>query len=73
MSMDVSRVDPEEVLVDYQTVEPGDVSGDLEDDNQIRRQGPRIYSHSPYSRSPGLGYINTEKHQTPSATRKINA
>ncbi|KIO06241.1 hypothetical protein M404DRAFT_24972 [Pisolithus tinctorius Marx 270] len=39
MSMDLSRVDPEEVLVDYQTVEPGDVSGDLEDDNQIPDYG----------------------------------
>jgi centromeric protein E len=29
--MDVSRVDPEEVLVDYQTVEPGDVSGELDE------------------------------------------
>ncbi|KAI6030507.1 hypothetical protein F5J12DRAFT_295901 [Pisolithus orientalis] len=39
MSMDVSRVDPEEVLVDYQTVEPGDVSGDLEDDSQTPDYG----------------------------------
>jgi len=38
MSMDVSRVDPEEVLVDYQTVEPGDMSGDL-DDGQIPDYG----------------------------------
>ncbi|KAF8988526.1 kinesin motor domain-containing protein [Cyathus striatus] len=29
--MDVSNVDPEQVLVDYQTVEPGDVSFDAED------------------------------------------
>ncbi|KAF8877088.1 P-loop containing nucleoside triphosphate hydrolase protein [Infundibulicybe gibba] len=29
--MDVSNVDPEEVLVDYQTVEAGDVSGDLDE------------------------------------------
>ncbi|KAF5377904.1 hypothetical protein D9615_006794 [Tricholomella constricta] len=29
--MDVSRVDPEEVLVDYQTVEPGDISGELDE------------------------------------------
>lgn len=29
--MDVSRVDPEEVLVDAQTVEPGDVSGDIDE------------------------------------------
>ncbi|KAI6139298.1 hypothetical protein BKA82DRAFT_4223685 [Pisolithus tinctorius] len=36
---DVSSVDPEEVLVDYQTVEPGDVSGDLKDDNQIPDYG----------------------------------
>jgi len=28
--MDVSVVDPESVLVDFQTVEPSDVSGDLE-------------------------------------------
>lgn len=34
MSMDVSRVDPEEVLVDFQTLEPGDVSGDI-DENQL--------------------------------------
>ncbi|KAF9240174.1 P-loop containing nucleoside triphosphate hydrolase protein [Melanogaster broomeanus] len=31
MSMDVSRVDPEEALVDYQTVEVGDVSGDIDE------------------------------------------
>ncbi|KAG6332456.1 hypothetical protein ID866_6634 [Astraeus odoratus] len=31
MSMDVSRVDPEEVLVDFQTVEPGDMSGDFDE------------------------------------------
>lgn len=29
--MDVSRVDPEEVLVDYQTLEPGDVSGEVDE------------------------------------------
>jgi centromeric protein E len=29
--MDVSRVDPEEVLVDYQKVEPGDVSGEIDE------------------------------------------
>lgn len=29
--MDVSRVDPEEVLVDAQNVEPGDVSGDIDE------------------------------------------
>jgi centromeric protein E len=29
--MDVSRVDPEEVLVDFQTLEAGDISGDLDD------------------------------------------
>jgi len=29
--MDVSRVDPEEVLVDYQTVEPGDVSAEMDE------------------------------------------
>ncbi|KZT73855.1 kinesin-domain-containing protein [Daedalea quercina L-15889] len=29
--MDVSRVDPEEALVDYQTVEPGDISGELDE------------------------------------------
>ncbi|EGO19218.1 hypothetical protein SERLADRAFT_453721 [Serpula lacrymans var. lacrymans S7.9] len=29
--MDVSRVDPEEVLIDYQTVEPGDVSGEVDE------------------------------------------
>ncbi|KAG1732442.1 P-loop containing nucleoside triphosphate hydrolase protein [Suillus paluster] len=29
--MDVSRIDPEDVLVDYQTVEPGDVSADIDD------------------------------------------
>jgi hypothetical protein len=29
--MDVSRVDPEDVLVDWQTVEPGDVSGELDE------------------------------------------
>ncbi|KAI6113995.1 P-loop containing nucleoside triphosphate hydrolase protein [Pisolithus sp. B1] len=39
MSMDVSRIDPEEVLVHYQTVEPGDVSGDLEDESQIPDYG----------------------------------
>ncbi|KAI6156511.1 P-loop containing nucleoside triphosphate hydrolase protein [Pisolithus thermaeus] len=39
MSMDVSRIDPEEVLVHYQTVEPGDVSGDLDDESQIPDYG----------------------------------
>ncbi|KAG9308915.1 P-loop containing nucleoside triphosphate hydrolase protein [Chiua virens] len=34
MSMDVSRVDPEDVLVDFQTLEPGDVSGDI-DESQL--------------------------------------
>ncbi|KAN0074584.1 P-loop containing nucleoside triphosphate hydrolase protein [Tylopilus felleus] len=34
MSMDVSRVDPEEVLVDFETLEPGDVSGDI-DESQL--------------------------------------
>ena len=29
--MDVSRVDPEEVLVDAQNVEPGDVSADIDE------------------------------------------
>ena len=29
--MDVSRVDPEEVLVDFETLEAGDISGDLDD------------------------------------------
>ena len=29
--MDVSRVDPEEVLVDAQNVEAGDVSGDIDE------------------------------------------
>ncbi|KZT11970.1 kinesin-domain-containing protein [Laetiporus sulphureus 93-53] len=29
--MDVSRIDPEEAVVDFRTVEPGDASGDLED------------------------------------------
>jgi centromeric protein E len=29
--MDVSRVDPEDVLVDFQTVDPGDVSGELDE------------------------------------------
>ena len=29
--MDVSNVDPEQVLVDYQTVEPGDVSGEIDE------------------------------------------
>jgi centromeric protein E len=29
--MDVSNVDPERVLVDYQTVEPGDVSGEIDE------------------------------------------
>ncbi|KAL4073263.1 P-loop containing nucleoside triphosphate hydrolase protein [Scleroderma yunnanense] len=38
MSMDVSRVDPEEVLVDYQTVEPGDISGDF-DESQMPDYG----------------------------------
>lgn len=32
--MDVSRVDPEEVLVDFETLEPGDVSGDI-DESQL--------------------------------------
>ena len=31
MSMDVSRVDPEEALVDFQTLEPGDISGDIDE------------------------------------------
>lgn len=29
--MDVSRVDPEEVLVDFETVEPGDVSAEIDE------------------------------------------
>ena len=29
--MDVSNVDPEQVLVDYQTVEPGDISGEIDE------------------------------------------
>ena len=29
--MDVSNVDPEEVLVDFQTVEPGDISGEVDE------------------------------------------
>jgi centromeric protein E len=29
--MDVSNVDPERVLVDYQTVEPGDISGEIDE------------------------------------------
>jgi hypothetical protein len=29
--MDVTNVDPEQVLVDYQTVEPGDVSGEIDE------------------------------------------
>ncbi|KAF8965987.1 P-loop containing nucleoside triphosphate hydrolase protein, partial [Flammula alnicola] len=29
--MDVSNVDPEQVLVDFQTVEPGDVSGEIDE------------------------------------------
>ncbi|KAH9942896.1 kinesin-domain-containing protein [Amylocystis lapponica] len=29
--MDVSRIDPEEALVDYQTVEPADVSGEIDE------------------------------------------
>ena len=29
--MDVSNVDPESVLVDYQMVEEGDVSGEIDD------------------------------------------
>jgi len=33
--MDVSRVDPEEVLVDWETVEPADISGEV-DDNFLR-------------------------------------
>ena len=28
--MDVSNVDPEEVLLDYQTIEPGDVSAEID-------------------------------------------
>ncbi|THH11130.1 hypothetical protein EW146_g8152 [Bondarzewia mesenterica] len=31
IDMDVSRVDPEEVLVDFQNVEPGDVSGEVDE------------------------------------------
>ncbi|KAH9065246.1 kinesin-domain-containing protein [Lactarius vividus] len=33
--MDVSRVDPEDVLVDWETVEPGDISGEV-DENFLR-------------------------------------
>lgn len=29
--MDVSRVDPEEALVDYQNVEAGDISGEIDE------------------------------------------
>ena len=32
--MDLSRIDPEEALVDFQTLEPGDVSGDI-DESQV--------------------------------------
>lgn len=32
--MDVSRIDPEEALVDFQTLEPGDVSADI-DESQL--------------------------------------
>ncbi|KAI6139301.1 P-loop containing nucleoside triphosphate hydrolase protein [Pisolithus tinctorius] len=76
MSMDVSRVDPEEVLVDYQTVEPGDVSGDLEDDNQTPDYGKEdkvlvSIRIRPTTGHQALGCINTEKHQTPSATCKV--
>jgi centromeric protein E len=31
MSMDMSRVDPEEALVDYETLEAGDVSADIDE------------------------------------------
>jgi centromeric protein E len=34
--MDVSRVDPEEVLVDWETVEPADISGEV-DENFLTR------------------------------------
>ncbi|KAF8125154.1 P-loop containing nucleoside triphosphate hydrolase protein [Boletus edulis] len=34
MSMDVSRVDPEEALVDSEKIEPGDISGDI-DESQL--------------------------------------
>ncbi len=33
--MDVSRVDPEDVLVDWETVEPADISGEV-DENFLR-------------------------------------
>lgn len=33
--MDVSRVDPEEVLVDFETVEVGDISADLDEVENI--------------------------------------
>ena len=36
--MDVSRVDPEEGLVDWETVEPADISGEV-DDNFLRAAG----------------------------------
>lgn len=36
--MDVSRVDPEEVLVDFQNVEPGDVSGEI-DEEMLKQYG----------------------------------
>jgi centromeric protein E len=29
--IDVGRLDPEEALVDFQTVEPGDISGDVDE------------------------------------------
>ena len=29
--MDVSNVDPEQVLVDFESVEPGDVSGEIDE------------------------------------------
>ncbi|KAI9568450.1 P-loop containing nucleoside triphosphate hydrolase protein [Boletus coccyginus] len=38
MSMDASRVDPEDALVDFETLEPGDVSGDI-DESQLPEYG----------------------------------
>lgn len=36
--MDASRVDPEDALVDFETLEPGDVSGDI-DESQLPDYG----------------------------------
>jgi centromeric protein E len=61
--MDVSRIDPEDALVDFQTVEPGDVSADIDEAMTL---GPnygkedKVLVSIRSSRSSGLFLTHTE-------------